>query len=69
MQTVNANDDKRKLRELKKAVKRRGNKHRRYALKQQLRQDPQEAHLAEEDLGGNKSREMNRLNRPVDGSD
>ena len=63
------NDDKRKLRELKKAVKRKGKKHRRYALKRQLQQDPQEAHLAEEDLGGSESRNMNRLNRPVDGSE
>jgi hypothetical protein len=63
------NDDKRKLRNLKKALKRKGNKHRRNTLKRQLRQDPQEAHLAEEDLGGSQFRDMNRLDRPVDGSD
>jgi hypothetical protein len=66
---VHANDDKRRLRNLKKAVKRKGNKHRRNTLKRQLQRDPQEAHLAEEDLGGSQSRDMNRLERPVDGSD
>jgi hypothetical protein len=63
------NDDKRKLRELKKAIKRKGNKHRRHALKRQLQQDPRQAHLAQEDLGGSESRNMNRLDRPVDGSE
>lgn len=66
---MHGNDDKRKLRELKRAIKRRGNKHRRHTLKRQLQQDPQAAHLAEEDLGGSESRNMNRLDRPVDGSD
>jgi hypothetical protein len=64
-----ANDDKRKLRNLKKAVKRKGNKHRRNELKRQLRNDPEDAHLAEEDLGSSKSRDMNAMDRPVDGSD
>ncbi|MCI0682369.1 MAG: hypothetical protein L0Y71_09710 [Gemmataceae bacterium] len=62
-------DDKRKLRILKKAVKRAGNKHRRHSLKRQLQENPDEAHLAEEDLGGNASRNMNALDRPVDGTD
>ena len=62
-------DDKRKLRELKRAIKRDGNKHRRNALKRQLQQDPAEAHFAEEDLGGSKSQAMNGLDRPVDGTD
>jgi hypothetical protein len=66
---MHGHDDKRKLRELKRAVKRKGNKHRRHALKRQLKQEPHEAHLAEEDLGGSESRNMNRLDRPVDGSD
>jgi hypothetical protein len=66
---MQGNDEKRKLRELKRAIKRKGNKHRRHTLKRQLRDDPQEAHRAEEDLGGSESRNMNRLNRPVDGSD
>ena len=64
-----ANDDKRKIRELKQAVKRRGNKHRRLSLKRQLDKDPEEAHLAKEDLGGKESRNFNGLDRPVDGSD
>ena len=62
-------DDKRKLRELKRAVKRRGNKHRRNALKRQLQQNPEEAHAAEEDLGGKESRNFNGMDRPVDGAD
>ncbi len=66
---MTTHDDKRKLRELKRAVKRRGNKHRRHALKRQLQQNPEEAHAAEEDLGGKESRNMNRLGRPVDGTD
>jgi len=66
---MHAHDHKRKLRNLKKAVKRKGNKHRRNELKRQLRNDPEEAHRAEEDVGGNKSRNMNAMDRPVDGSD
>lgn len=66
---MNARDDKRKLRELKRAVKRKGNKHRRHSLKRQLRRDPEEAHLAGEDLGGSESRSMNAMDRPVDGAD
>jgi len=62
-------DDKRRLRNLKKAVKRAGNKHRRQALKQQLQRHPDEAHRDEEDLGGKSSRPMNAMDRPVDGSD
>ena len=66
---VYASDDKRKLRNLKKAVKRRGNKHRRSALKRQLRVDPREAHFAEESFGRNESKHMNLLDRPADGRD
>jgi len=66
---MHGNDDKRRLRNLKKAVKRKGNKHRRYALKRQLRQEPDEAHRAQEDVGSSQSRSLNRLDRPVDGSD
>ena len=58
-------DDKRQLRELKRAVKRSGNKHRRNALKRQLQQDPEAAHVADEDFGGRESRNMNGLDRPV----
>ena len=56
-------DDKRQLRILKRAVKRDGNKHRRNALKRQLQQNPEEAHLGEEDFGGSASRGMNGLDR------
>ena len=66
---MSGNDDKRKMRELKKAVKRSGNKHRRNSLKRQLQQNPEEAHLAKEDLGGSESQDFNGLDRPVDGSD
>ena len=62
-------DDKRQLRNLKRAVKRDGNKHRRHALKRQLAANPEEAHLAKEDLGGSQSKNMNAMDRPVDGSD
>ncbi len=64
---MNNRDDKRKLRALKRAVKRDGNKHRRHAFKQQLRQNPEEAHLAQEDLGKGVSRDLNGLDRPADG--
>lgn len=60
-------DDKRQLRNLKRTVKRSGNKHRRSALKRQLRANPEEAHRAEEDLGGSESKNMNALDRPADG--
>ena len=66
---MQGHDDKRKLRELKRAVKRRGNKHRRSTLKRQLHANPEEAHLAKEDLGGKESRNLNAMDRPVDGSD
>ncbi len=62
-------DDKRKLRNLKRAVKRDGNKHRRNAYKRQLRENPEEAHRAQEDFGGSASSTRNGLDRPVDGGD
>jgi hypothetical protein len=58
-------DDKRQMRALKRAVKRAGNKHRRQELKRQLRDNPEDAHLAEEDLGGCESSTLNGLDRPV----
>jgi len=66
---VAKHDDKRQLRTLKRAIKRAGNKHRRQSLKQQLRHNPDEAHHAEEDLGGNRSDTLNAMDRPVDGTD
>jgi hypothetical protein len=65
---VTKHDDKRQMRTLKRAIKRAGNKHRRASLKQQLRRNPDDAHLAEEDLGGNRSETLNAMDRPVDGS-
>jgi hypothetical protein len=46
-------------------VKRDGNKHCRNALKRQLAHSPEEAHLAEEDLGGSESKGLNALDRLV----
>ena len=60
-------DDKRLIRTIKRAVKRDGNKHRRRALKADLREHPEDAHLAEEDLGGQTSEHFNGIHRPVDG--
>lgn len=55
--------DKRKLRELKRALKKRGNKHRRQELKRTLADNPDEAAHAEEDLGRHRSADLNRLDR------
>ena len=41
--------DKRKMRELKRAIKKRGNKHRRQQLKRDLAENPEGAAEAEED--------------------
>ena len=53
--------DKRKMREIKRAVKKRGNKHRRAELKRTLSANPEEAAHAEEDLGGYNSSALNKL--------
>jgi hypothetical protein len=53
--------DKRKLRELKRAIKKRGNKHRRQQLKRDLAENPDEAAEAEADLGKHRSDTLNRL--------
>jgi hypothetical protein len=53
--------DKRKLREAKRAIKKRGNKHRRAELKRNLAENPEEAAHAEEDLGKHRSDRLNRL--------
>lgn len=55
--------DKRKLRELKRAVKKRGNKHRRAQLKRDLAENPDEAAHSEETLGRFKSADYNGLDR------
>jgi hypothetical protein len=53
--------DKRQLREVKRALKKRGNKHRRQELKKNLAENPEEATHAEEDLGRHRSDTLNKL--------
>lgn len=53
--------DKRMMRDLKRALKKRGNKHRRAELKKNLADNPEEAAHAEEDLGGYRSDSLNKL--------
>jgi hypothetical protein len=53
--------DKRKLREAKRAIKKRGNKKRRQGLKRNLAENPEEAAHAEEDLGKHRSDRLNKL--------
>ena len=53
--------DKRMLRDLKRALKKRGNKHRRAELKKNLAANPEEAAYAEEDLGRHRSDTLNKL--------
>ena len=55
--------DKRKLRELKRALKKRGNKHRRQQLQRDLVENPEEAAHSEEELGRHRSDEYNGLDR------
>ena len=53
--------DKRKLREAKRAIKKRGNKHRRQQLKRNLAENPEEAAEAEPELGKHRSDTLNKL--------
>lgn len=55
--------DKRQLRELKRAVKKRGNKHRRQQLKRNLADNPEEAAHTEETLGRHSSAGYNGLDQ------
>lgn len=55
--------DKRRMRDLKRAVKKRGNKHRRQELKKSLAENPDEAAHAEENLGRFRSDTLNGLDR------
>jgi hypothetical protein len=55
--------DKRTLRELKRALKKRGNKHRRQQLKRDLADNPEEAAHSEEDLGRHRSEGFNGLDK------
>ncbi len=58
-----ADPDKRKMREMKRAVKKRGNKHRRHALKRQLAENPEEAAVVEETFGRHSSVNFNGLDQ------
>lgn len=53
--------DKRKMREWKRAIKKRGNKHRRQELKRSLAENPEQAADAEENLGRYRSQPLNQL--------
>jgi hypothetical protein len=53
--------DKRRMRELKRAVKKRGNKHRRQQLKRDLAENPEDAAESEEDVGRFRSDHFNGL--------
>jgi hypothetical protein len=55
--------EKRKLRELKRALKKRGNKHRRAQLKRDLAENPDEAAHSEEKLGRFRSDTLNGLDK------
>lgn len=55
--------DKRAMREVKRAVKKRGNKHRRQELKKNLAENPEEAAHAEENLGRFRSDALNGMDR------
>jgi len=56
-------DDKRKIRNLKRELKRAGSKHRRRDFKRQVRENPSEAHEAEENLGRHSSETLNGLDQ------
>ncbi len=53
--------DKRKMRQLKQAIKKRGTKHRRAELKRHLNEKPESAHEQIESLGRYRSATLNGL--------
>lgn len=55
--------DKRKMRKLKQAIKRRGSKHRRADAKRNLAENPDEAAHAEENFGRYSSESMNGMDK------
>lgn len=55
--------DKSKLRALKRAIKKRGNRHRRQELKRGLAENPDEAAEATDSFGRHSSARMNGLDR------
>ncbi len=54
---------KRELREEKREVKRRGNKHRRQMLKRSLRENPEDAHWTVPSVGRYRSENLNGIDR------
>ena len=55
--------DKRKMRELKRLLKKRGTKHRRQSAKQKLALDPEAASEHEDDLGSYRSDTLNGMDK------
>jgi hypothetical protein len=55
--------DKRKLREIKRVLKKRGTKHRRQELKKTLADNPEAAHESAENLGRYRSDTLNGLDK------
>ena len=58
-----ANEDKRRLRQLKRAIKQAGNKKRRGKLKRELHDNPEEAHWSEESVGRSTSEFLNAIDK------
>ena len=58
---VMKNEDKRRLRQLKRDIKRAGNKRRRQHLKRELRERPEDAPHSAFDFGRSSSSGLNRL--------
>jgi hypothetical protein len=58
---MNQHDDKRELRQLKRTIKRAGNKRRRQALKKDLERNPEEAAHSDFDFGRLSSETLNGL--------
>lgn len=56
-------DDKRAYRQLKRQIKRAGNKHRRQQLKRELAENPEEAPYREADVGRYRSSNFNGLDQ------
>jgi hypothetical protein len=57
------NDDKRRQRQLKRDVKKAGNRTRRQGLKRTLQQNPAEAHFEDESVGRHSSEALNGQDR------
>jgi hypothetical protein len=53
------NDDKRRQRQLKRAIKKAGNRTRRQQLKRTLTENPAEAHFEEESVGRHSTEPLN----------